>query len=304
MFELAKKIVDFVQSEKLDTTISDIVKVVSYLQHYGYLVKNRQLNVSDVIDAVAEFQAFIGLKKDGVPGPKTLSLVNTPRCGCPDFENLDGTRQPVSSINYWEGYELTYYIKSRDTDMSASDWDAEKAAAFNAWEKVANLKFVRVNRENEANLILDTGYGRRDGFDGPGGTLAWAYLPPRPKYSGQLLTKDDRGESWITRANRGRGIVMAAVGCHEIGHLLGLGHSRVNSALMAPYYNRSIWVPQRNDDIPRIQRLYGKPIVPQPPEPEPPQPEPPQDDETLTIVIKTNGIESLNIPGYRVQKLG
>ena len=50
---------------------------------------------------------------------------------------------------------------------------------------------------------------------------------------------------------------MLNVACHEFGHLLGLTHSKKPGALMAPYYNPFIATPQQDDDIVRVQKLYG-----------------------------------------------
>jgi len=55
------------------------------------------------------------------------------------------------------------------------------------------------------------------------------------------------------------GIDLFTVAAHEFGHSLGLKHTGVNNALMAPLYqgykpNLSL----HEDDIQGIQQLYGK----------------------------------------------
>ena len=113
---------------------------------------------------------------------------------------------------------------------------------------------------------MSIGAGRRDQFDGPGGTLAWAQLPPGNSFNGQLLCRFDEAETWVLNRNQ-RGVLLVNVACHEIGHLLGLRHSNVQTALMAPFYSPGVTKPQLKDDVTRIQRLYGRPTGnPNPPE--------------------------------------
>ena len=174
-----------------------------------------------------------------------------PRCGCPDF-NLDNNSKK------WAMNKLSYCVVNRDTDLAPEVWDGLIKEAFDSWSKVSTLEFEQVGDRNSANVIIDIGSGQSSHFDGPLGTLAWAYLPPKPDFNGQLLMKFDTDEIWITDPSK-KGTLLKNVAAHEIGHILGLSHSSVEGALMAPYYAVNVDRPQFDDDVKRIQSLYGSP---------------------------------------------
>jgi len=179
-----------------------------------------------------------------------IDSLGVPRCGCPDF-NLS------SSKRSWGSNNLTYFIANRDDDLTKDVWDSLISEAFYSWSKVADMSFKKIESQDSANIVINIGSGKEDHFDGPSGTLAWAYLPPRPDYMGQLLMKFDTEELWSD--GNGVGMLLKNVAAHEIGHILGLGHSEKGGALMAPYYNKDVFEPQQEDDIIRIQEIYGKP---------------------------------------------
>ncbi|KAK2706176.1 hypothetical protein QYM36_016271 [Artemia franciscana] len=68
-----------------------------------------------------------------------------------------------------------------------------------------------------------------DPFDGPGGTLAHAF----PTILGRDAHFDDT-ETWTINSYEGTNLYQVAA--QEFGHSLGLEHSRIRSALMAPFY--------------------------------------------------------------------
>ncbi|XP_050302465.1 matrix metalloproteinase-14 isoform X2 [Anthonomus grandis grandis] len=86
------------------------------------------------------------------------------------------------------------------------------------------------------------------------------YTPYTPQLPGKVFGGDahfDASESWTIDSYRGTNLFQVAA--HEFGHSLGLSHSDVRSALMAPFYrgyNPAFTLDQ--DDVDGIQALYGK----------------------------------------------
>lgn len=271
-------------------------KVFDYLEHYGYLhnsVMSGAVNpdeaVATVFKAVADFQSNAGLPPVGTVDTTTLNTMNQPRCGC-----LDVQRQGALEAR-WRKMELTYTVQNYVQFLSISEQDDILEQAFQDWENVSPLKITRVISGSRADIVISTGRGRNDGFDGPSGTLAWAYLPNGNDQP--LLMRFDLDEKWVKEG--GSGILLRNVACHEFGHLLGLDHSRQPKALMAPFYSPAVVTPQLVDDIPRIQSLYGVPTNP----PQPPTPPTPPTPGRKVVMFEIEGeITKIMAPGFTVTK--
>lgn len=258
--------------------LPDIRLILDYLVRYGYLRINPlsfaldlESTLEKVKDAIKEFRHRAGLAP-GEIGVDLLGKMTEPRCGCPDIQ-----RQGIAEAR-WRKTSLKYFIASYVSGLSQPDQNDLIRLAWGDWMAHAGITLTPVASQQGADIIIATGRGRNQGFDGGGGTLAWAYLPNGADQ--QLLMRFDLDERWMKDNPQG-GILFRNVACHEFGHLLGLEHSRVSTALMAPFYTPAIVQPQANDDIPRIQALYGPATTP-PPIP----PMPPADEITLTVRMK------------------
>lgn len=244
-------------------------RAMQYLYWYGYLTSER-LTVEGIQSALTRFQTWFGMSNHdelGRLGAQTCKAVDYPRCGCPDEIDASNGRHveylklqafTASARKRWNKTGLKYFVRHliEPSLLAPQTQLGIIQQAWQQWTEVADLQIEQVTDETAADLIIDTGRGQSADFDGPAGTLAWAYMPDGSDH--QLLMRFDLDELW-TADPKDNGVCMLNVACHEFGHMLGLDHSRSAKALMAPFYNESVSKPQDNDDIPRVQALYGAP---------------------------------------------
>jgi hypothetical protein len=257
----------------------------AYLDAYGYLAAA----AGNLRDAVKAFQGQFGtLEQDGNIGPKTLRAMSVPRCGLADHIEEAGVlrRWPARD---WIKNPLTYRIATWVDGLPQATQRSIYQAAWGSWEAICGIATQEVN--DDEDITISTGRGRQHQFDGPGQTLAWAELPSG-QGNNRLTMRFDLDENWIGQRGQ-RGILLQNVAAHEFGHLLGISHSSISTALMAPFYSESVAGPQANDDVVQGQKRYGKPLE----RGEPTQPDNP--DEIVTIRLKRAALE---IVGYRLLK--
>ena len=176
-------------------------------------------------------------------------------CRCAMEPHLYQTDQ----VNRWGKTSLRYCIANRDIgELKPIEWNAAVHRAFDSWAKISPLQFARTEDPRKAELLLGVSKSDKHFFDGPLGVLGWAIMPRGDAFSGKLISMLDAKEFWSAGdSRREKSVLLQNVMAHEIGHLLGLYHSGAQTALMYPYYQAGVAVPQEVDDIPRIRKLYA-----------------------------------------------
>ncbi|XP_035697730.1 matrix metalloproteinase-16-like [Branchiostoma floridae] len=164
----------------------------------------------------------------------------------------------------WHKTDLSYRISYYTADLTREEVDTAIADAFSVWESVSSLRFIRTFGHPDIDLSFVYGehFGDAEPFDGPssgtgGGNLAHAF-PPDIESELRGDVHFDDAEKWTMDKTEGINLFQLAV--HEIGHSLGLSHSRQHNSVMYPYYlglRRHFRL--HRDDIRDIQQLYGPP---------------------------------------------
>ena len=210
--------------------------------------------------AIEKFQKFANLPQTGVVDEATAKKMNMPRCA-----NLDSPEVSEFSTSgrKWATNNLRYAFENFTPDLTDGEVILAVEQAFALWAAYTPLRFSRVPMSAGPEIIIRFAPGDHgDGFpfDGAGSVLAHAFFPSVPPTPPSAIMGDahfDEAETWTVNVPPGAGgIDLVTVAAHEFGHSLGLGHSAVSGALMAPFYGgpfRKV----ANDDIAGITSLYG-----------------------------------------------
>ncbi|TXG64629.1 hypothetical protein EZV62_011623 [Acer yangbiense] len=266
--------------------VKGILQLKKYLHRFGYLdyknSKNRTHENDDDFDellesAVKTYQLNFHVNSTGVLDRKTLSKMAMPRCGNADIVNgtnymksgekshhhHHGSGSPYHTVAHFSFFPRRQRWPSSLTHLTYSFLPGTRgeamepvAKAFRTWQGNTHFTFSRV--ADSTNAYIKIGFGSRDHgdgfpFDGPGETIAHAFAPTDGRFH------YDADEQWAAGATPGsNSFDLETVALHEIGHLLGLGHSQVQGAIMFPSISTGVTKGLHQDDIQGIRVLYNK----------------------------------------------
>jgi peptidoglycan hydrolase-like protein with peptidoglycan-binding domain len=249
----------------------DVRKLHKYLETFGYIKtiyaekfgarlslekaapQPRSIEIFDenTTSALKKFQEFNRLPVTGVLDAATLDLMYKPRCGNSDL--IEGEQVDYTTDGRWNrtplpSFTLTFRFENFTGDLAQNNIRALINNALNQWRGVVLLNFSEVTAGGDIRISWQVG-DHADGspFDGPSGVLAHAFFPE----DGRVHFDDD--ENW-TAPTQPTEIDLVTVALHELGHILGLGHSSDTSAVMYAFYPQPNILQQ--DDINGIRSLY------------------------------------------------
>ncbi|KAE8687922.1 Metalloendoproteinase 1 [Hibiscus syriacus] len=266
-------------------TRDGLSKLKQYFSNFGYIPNSPSSNFTDDFDdelekALKAYQQNFNLNVTGQLDDRTLEQIVRPRCGNADIVNGTSSMNSSKSSSFQTvGHfhttgHYTFFpgtprwpVNRRDLTYAflpgnelTDEVKAVFTSAFQKWSAVTPLTFTETDSYSTADITIgfySGDHGDGEPFDGVLGTLAHAFSPT----SGRFHL--DADENWVvsgdvTRSSIPSAVDLETVAVHEIGHLLGLGHSSVEDAIMYPTITSGTRkVELEDDDIQGIQSLYG-----------------------------------------------
>ena len=235
--------------------IQDVKQLQKWLQLHGYYSGTIDGLFGPMTEAsVALFQKIAGIAEDGIPANAGVVDSATKRALVAPRNDHSKDVNVVDATTYESGTVVHYVVGWSPGYLDRHNVLTEVEKAINVWSAATGVQFTRVDRRKDMTGVvmvewMDNSKEDVDAllrFDGPGGTLASA-----TKHFIHL----DASELWCTphTPSKPNAFNIFSVVLHEMGHVLGLGHSSEADEVMSGWYNAShVVLTQKDMDRARL----------------------------------------------------
>ncbi|XP_068646244.1 metalloendoproteinase 5-MMP-like [Aristolochia californica] len=257
------------EGSRLGETVTGLHKLKHYLARFGYLANahiatgpGEDDHFDDHLESALKlYQTTFSLNVSGVVDAATLDLMMEPRCGVPDFFNGSvpgiGPRWAILPGRPKWPADKQSHLKWGWLQPNFPFYFAEPSVIFaiQKWAYVTGFFFIEVPFEQHKGADIKVGFfkgahGDYESFDGPEGILAHAMFPT------SAFVHFDIEENWSVYKSDDS-VDFISIALHELGHALGLAHSKVKEAVMYPKFGYGEQKRElTQDDIDGIKNLY------------------------------------------------
>ncbi|KAI3853530.1 hypothetical protein MKX03_017261 [Papaver bracteatum] len=267
-------------------TVKGLDEAKQYLKNYGYVnVESGNENHDEFDDmlesAIKTYQLNYNLETSGILDTATVKQMMMPRCSVPDIGKNGATSMKSGMKHHhhhhehgkhngslhtvlhysflpgkWTKMELVYRFRSSAAaNVDSATLQSACVRDLSSWEAVSNFRFRVPTSFREINDIMmgfhRLSHGDGNPFDGPLGVLGHASGPD----GGEAHL--DADENWSTNPDQSM-IDLETLCLHELGHVLGLGHSSdTNAVMFSGIGGGQLKRTPTADDINGISALYS-----------------------------------------------
>ncbi|KAH7123614.1 hypothetical protein B0J11DRAFT_315941 [Dendryphion nanum] len=231
-------------------------RVHDFFRLFGWIRRNATIHEPQMPSAIRKIQRVLRVPETGEYNERMERVMSRPRCGTEAAYNESEATIPDGGNRKrfvlwgpkWNRNPITYRFINYTNDLPENDQRSLISNAFAQWTQYLPLK-ISPTPTNNARADIHIRFV-------PLGPSEPAYAYTNMIADGTSLSSGLINITFNDDYAWDDTRLFNFTAVHEIGHALGLSHSKVEDAIMWPYYEGLIR-PMNPDDIAAVHSLYG-----------------------------------------------